>query len=225
MHLLLETITDRQTQRLEEAATHAVSAVLHRQRRRLEDMGIEEAAKRPESEWGTDKDEMAAALYLLLRRPWDDSFELFTASRGIVTRPQDRDRLYGDWAGGYSERIGGGIVNTNRDVVIRLAAKVAAGETLPANPLRVLSTTDRAIGIGITETTSGITAGETSGAEMYRRETGRLLLPYWLTENDERVCKICGPLDNQPSTFWRHRFAWGPPAHPRCRCRLEWRDV
>lgn len=224
MTLLLEAITDRQTATLESEAAQKIYAELERQRKRLDKLGVEEAAKRPDKEWGSDKDEMAAALYLLLRRPWDLSFGMLTASHGVITRPRDRDRIYNEWAGDYSERVGGGIVDTNREVVNRLAARMTAGQPVTADAIKRLSSIDRAVTIGITETTSGITAGEIGGAEMYRRETGRLLLPYWLTERDERVCPVCGPLDNEPSTVWRHRFN-GPPAHPRCRCRLEWREV
>lgn len=45
----------------------------------------------------------------------------------------------------------------------------------------------------------------------------------WLTSEDERVCPICGPLDNKkkPDGGWVTKFGvlQGPPAHPNCRCK------
>lgn len=221
---LLEAITDRQTATLEKDAEDTILRELRIQGIRLERMGLNKALERNESEWAKDADDMASALYLLLRRPWHLSFRMFTASRGIVVRLRDKDRLFNEWAGDHSDRGGQSIVDTNREIVNRLARRMASGEQIARNLIERLWSDERAKSIAITETTRGITAGETSGAEMYRRETGKLLLPYWLTERDERVCPVCGPLDNEPSTVWRHRFN-GPPAHPRCRCRLEWREV
>jgi HK97 family phage portal protein len=40
----------------------------------------------------------------------------------------------------------------------------------------------------------------------------------WRTNNDERVCPICGPLNGQSEEQWRDRFPRGAPAHLRCRC-------
>lgn len=46
-------------------------------------------------------------------------------------------------------------------------------------------------------------------------------LPYfrWLTQRDEKVCKICGPRDGR---IYSTRDAGTLfPAHPNCRCRLD----
>jgi SPP1 gp7 family putative phage head morphogenesis protein len=46
-------------------------------------------------------------------------------------------------------------------------------------------------------------------------------LPYyrWLTKNDEKVCPICGPRQNEiyPVDIMEEIF----PAHPNCRCSFE----
>ena len=47
----------------------------------------------------------------------------------------------------------------------------------------------------------------------------------WLTEEDERVCPECGPLDG---TVWEDGGGPSPPLHVGCRCRrapafTEWR--
>ncbi len=45
----------------------------------------------------------------------------------------------------------------------------------------------------------------------------------WLTAEDERVCPVCRPLDHttRESGAWQAAgYPEGPPAHPRCRCRV-----
>jgi len=44
----------------------------------------------------------------------------------------------------------------------------------------------------------------------------------WITTRDDRVCPICEPLHKQWEDDWRDTFAYGPPAHPNCRCHLEY---
>lgn len=222
---ILETITDAQTARLEESFAYGTSWLLHRQRRELLSVGIERAAEQDDAEWKRRQEEAAAALYLLLRRPWELAFNGVVGSRGVTVKPGRRDGSFVEWAGPYSDRLGRDIVETNRRVVQKVAEVRAQGGTVVDPRLLVLSSVDRITNISITETTRSLSAGEDSAASVYQAETGKMLIAYWNTERDERVCKICGPLDNEPSTAWRHRFGAGPPAHPRCRCRLDWRDV
>ncbi len=47
------------------------------------------------------------------------------------------------------------------------------------------------------------------------------MTPVWATEKDAKVCKICGPLDGKPADKWG-KFELGPPAHPVCRCYLNY---
>jgi hypothetical protein len=42
------------------------------------------------------------------------------------------------------------------------------------------------------------------------------LLKVWHTQRDEKVCKICGPLDGKNQRFWADKYEAGPPAHPNC---------
>lgn len=83
----------------------------------------------------------------------------------------------------------------------------------------------RARAIGITETTAAISAGEdwtfqwatTNG--LIGRET---VTRRWYTERDAQVCEICGPLHRKTEEVWQRMFPQGPPAHPRCRCWLDY---
>ncbi len=212
---------------IESELAYGFSVALHRQRRDLAELGIEEAARRESDAWQRDENELAAAAYLLLRRPWEDSYRYLAGSLGLIVRPDDRGRDYDRWAVPYTRRLAGGLVTTNRQVVNRLDQMRVQGDTLTREQreLMPLTSPSRIEGIAITETTVGASAGEESVASQYLVVEGRLLLPYWQTERDELVCEICGPLHNRPGTEWRDRFAFGPPAHPRCRCWREWRVV
>lgn len=75
----------------------------------------------------------------------------------------------------------------------------------------------RADMIAVTETTRAAVEGERAYVEELVKETGREMIPVWLTSNDDRVCPICGPKNEKPITD--RQF---PPAHPRCRCGVAW---
>ena len=71
----------------------------------------------------------------------------------------------------------------------------------------------RAEMIAITETTRAVVEGERAIIRNLERESGQAMIPIWMTANDERVCPICSPRDNQVIADGIY-----PPAHPRCRC-------
>lgn len=81
----------------------------------------------------------------------------------------------------------------------------------------------RAEAIGITETTEAISQAETQAAAIVTNSTSpHALHGTWVTAEDERVCPICAPLHDQPMEVYTRTFPSGPPAHPRCRCRIRW---
>ncbi len=45
--------------------------------------------------------------------------------------------------------------------------------------------------------------------------------PIWVTEQDDAVCGVCGPLHGKPADTWG-QFDSGPPAHPVCRCFINY---
>lgn len=73
--------------------------------------------------------------------------------------------------------------------------------------------------VAITETTTAISLGERDVVDRME-ELGVEIDALWITKRDEQVCKVCGPLHNQPISQWENDFPVGPPAHPRCRCFL-----
>lgn len=74
----------------------------------------------------------------------------------------------------------------------------------------------RAEMISITEITRAAVEGELNLARRLEGQNANLrMVAYWVTNNDERVCPICGPRNDT-----RQGEGWTvpPPAHPRCRC-------
>lgn len=130
-----------------------------------------------------------------------------------------------------------------RQYATERAAKVATsflrniGEeaTKGVDPATILSAS-RAENIGTTEVTAAVTVAETSARESDRSGIPRIvgadvavddgMIAIWVTiggpGGDERTCKICEALDLEPETEWRDQYPFGPPAHPNCRCHLEY---
>jgi hypothetical protein len=206
---------------------YGISAVLNRQRRELAAMGLEAAAKRDSAARKQHEDELAAILFLLLLRPWEDSYGYLSGSLGLIEPRSVRADARDMWARDYSRQLSWDLDDTNQEVINRTYLKQLQGETLTAaqSALAVLSSLNRIETIAITETTRAASEGEEAAAGRIQIVRGMLLMPYWFTQRDERVCPVCGPLHDQPGTVWRHRFASGPPAHVRCRCWREWRMV
>jgi hypothetical protein len=84
----------------------------------------------------------------------------------------------------------------------------------------------RAAQVAITETTRAITQGEAGAARLIASRLGSRMVRRWRTERDADVCPICKPLDGKEE-FGADGFAAtipeGPPAHPSCRCEVEYR--
>ena len=55
------------------------------------------------------------------------------------------------------------------------------------------------------------------------RAAGAQVSAIWRTEEDDRVCRVCGPLNGTSQDYWAARFPAGPgdEVHPNCRCWLE----
>lgn len=41
---------------------------------------------------------------------------------------------------------------------------------------------------------------------------------------DGSACKICKSVNKKPRSIWQRLFEAGPPAHPRCRCRIRYKN-
>lgn len=114
-------------------------------------------------------------------------------------------------------------------------------------PVQDVFSPSRAETIAITEVTTAISAAENAArqesaaddpAERARGDfetPGTPVQPpvivndgtiaIWQTQEDERVCPVCGPLHDRRADSWASQFPEGPPAHPRCRCFLIYKAL
>ena len=128
----------------------------------------------------------------------------------------------------YAEREAGTRLNLEmNDTTIknlqRVAAKLMLDPSLSAAQITAALyptfSPYRATLTAVTEVTRA-KAAATNGAYDLLTEYGRDVVRRWGTRVDERVCPVCGPLDNKKEPTYRKQFSDGPPAHPNCRCRI-----
>lgn len=124
-------------------------------------------------------------------------------------RARDANDRARQWASRQAAWIAGSMATTTRD---------AALDGVPDEWHFGYS---RAESVAITETTEAISQGEHYGAAELAA-LAIMLIPVFVTEEDDRVCSICDPLNRQRQNVWQGQFPTGPPCHPNCRCRLEW---
>lgn len=79
---------------------------------------------------------------------------------------------------------------------------------------------DRAYRIAVTETTRMAEVAEKAATEVIKA-SGVAINRIWVTAEDDRVCKVCGPMHGLYENQWPSSFRNGPPLHPNCRCRAE----
>ncbi len=88
----------------------------------------------------------------------------------------------------------------------------------------------RAEMIATTEATRAYSQA-TNETQKLVNESGLPMIRHWQTNNDEKVCGICGPLNDAPEDKWQEildkedikldiDIMNGPPAHVNCRCAL-----
>jgi hypothetical protein len=156
---------------------------------------------------------VAAAVRGELAAVYAEAMRSVAADRGWQLPDADVDREAEEWAAAYAVTLGREVAKTTRDWIERGGDRES-----------VISA-ERAENIAITEVTRAITAGELGAIALalalaiLDEEPERV----WNTEADARVCPVCRPLHRKPETVWRGTAPGGPPAHPRCRCWLEYR--
>ena len=134
------------------------------------------------------------------------------------------NEIAADWGRAYSYNLVSGMQGTTRSALEKLLQKNVPGyfeEGLTSKELaRRLEPqfgVVRSEMIAVTETTRAAVEGERAYVQELVKETGKEMIPIWLTANDDRVCVICGPKNEKPITDGQF-----PPAHPRCRCGVAW---
>jgi hypothetical protein len=126
-----------------------------------------------------------------------------------------------DWLGDYVPKTTSQIDQTTADRIKQVidTYRQTPGMTIQdiAEKLRPVADPYRASMIAITEMTRASTQA-VDNYQAYLTENGITTTMYWMTQNDEKECDICGPLHNEPKDEWPADQIDGPPAHPNCRC-------
>lgn len=239
----------RNRAQLEQEFAYGISLALNRHRTKLLAYGVEGVAERPESAWKDDEEEIAAALILLLQRPFLESQAGLSSSFGLIRRPAEINEDFFRWAADYAKKTAGQIVTTNRKKAIEAAAVlVATGPKLgePYRPtvedvnkqraaasLSSIVDVRRSAGIAVTEVTRGISAGERAAAAAIVEEavsgTASTAAAALLIAGaklrpfamSERDGKVC-PIcrAKDGKEITDGEFS---PFHSGCRCWVDWR--
>lgn len=129
-----------------------------------------------------------------------------------------------DWANSYTfNELKGELSQTTIKNLQRMVSKlvqnplltsadISAGLFPTFSPYRVAM-------IATTEVTRA-KAAAANGTYDVLTDYGDSVVRRWLTEADETVCPICGPLDRTLEKTWQKIYSSGPPAHPNCRCDI-----
>ena len=136
------------------------------------------------------------------------------------------NEIAADWGRTYTFDLVHGIEGTTHRALEKLLQKNVPGyfeEGLTSKELAVRLEPQfgavRSEMIAVTETTRAAVEGERAYVQELVKETGKEMIPIWLTANDEiaEQCPICWPKHGKPITDGQF-----PPAHPRCRCGVAW---
>lgn len=142
------------------------------------------------------------------------SLDSYNPNSALSADPQKNEQLVQRataWAEAHAANLSREIVDTTRVAVGLSDWEPWLGQS-------------RAEAIAVTETSRAITAG--AAAAIGLLVLLRVIDPpkaYWATEADADVCDVCSGLDGEPEEVWQGVSPGGPPAHPHCRCWLEWR--
>jgi hypothetical protein len=157
-----------------------------------------------------------------LERVFIDSSELFLSQVGLAVGEGIVQTRAGAWAAEYGANLVNNLNTTSRREIGRLVGNYFQdGQTigeLQDNIQRVVYNPTRAKLIAQTEITRANVEAEIEMVE----ELGNTLAAKWVTNRDDLVCPICGPLDGRA---YGDLWVMYPPAHPGCRCWVVWEPV
>jgi hypothetical protein len=176
-------------------------------------------------------DEDMAALARLLTRNVRGGIALFGASTAIDIDYSLTNLQAAEWARKYAGTLIKNIDKTTLEVVrgaLNLFVETPGftiGDLVGMLPYGE----QRALNIAVTEITRTYAQGQQmAGEELKEQFPDVRIVKRWFTNNDERVCELCGPLDgvevelDEPFYEPENEYQDGnPPRHVGCRCFEE----
>lgn len=157
---------------------------------------------------------------------------LFMDSATLHGMAKDRSAIAAEpWAATRSTTVAATTTQTVRDRLATKQTEWRSAATTTVDPSIPILTPDEidelaeqlfnnsAESTAITEVSNGIT----DASEIVMNDRGlKSALDTWKTERDAKVCPICGPLNGAKRDTWNQQFPSGPPAHPNCRCWIDY---
>ncbi|WP_461249322.1 phage minor head protein, partial [Streptococcus uberis] len=174
----------------------------------------------------TDKlfDAMADRLAPILEKVYIFEFKKITAQTDRVIDTEVYTTSAQEWSNKHTfDQLRGELSDTTIKNLQRMVSKLVQNPALTAadvsaglfptfSPYRVAM-------IATTEVTRAKSAAANQTFDVLT-DYGDSVVRRWLTEADEKVCPICGPLDRSLEKTYRKQYSAGPPAHPNCRCDI-----
>lgn len=125
-----------------------------------------------------------------------------------------------DWATAHADGLIEQVSRTDRKYIEKVQSQIADGKITPEVAQDMLARSFGKVRAGMIASTE-VTAAMQAGSDHLQADLEKQdieTVQRWLTEEDERVCPICGPLDHTTEDTWRGVVPGGPPAHVNCRC-------
>ena len=126
-----------------------------------------------------------------------------------------------DWATQYTYDLVSKLTDTTRDVVKQAVEQFVSTPGMTRDDLvAMLEPAFGDVRAGMIATTE-VTRAYSMATNEYQQmlsDAGIAMVKVWNTNNDDRVCPICAPLDGEPEDNWPSDLSDGPPAHVNCRC-------
>ncbi len=168
-------------------------------------------------------DELISEIMIMLMDAARAGVDLFAGNinLGLDTTATNTEAIA--WARKYAFDLVREINDTTRTALQEIIAGFAATPGMTIGDVMGLLPFDesRALRIATTEITRAYAQGnQLAGEALKEQYPDVLVVKHWFTNNDDRVCEICGPLDGQEVEI-DETFADGidnPPAHVGCRC-------
>ncbi len=204
----------------EAALAVLLSRVLHEHGQRV-------AATGGRASWDQLESDLRRALAPLLLLVYVESADQLARQQNLRVDRDSVVREGRDWATQQSGQLAAEITGSTRERVEDAIERLVRGDIQSSDfaaRMETLFGPQRAEDLAIGAVTDAVSAGEI-GLIAILAAMGEedLPEPIWWTEDDGRVCEVCGPFHGTGRDVWGSEFPYGPKAHKRCRCWLEWR--
>ena len=208
----------------------AFNALFRRQRKMLSDrlrlLNSERKASTQYDDIFNQNDDTVAAIARLLLIAAQDGVDLFEDEISFDFDDSLTNAEASRWAQDYAYNLVKGIDDTTRK-----ALRSAISQFVDTPAMTIQDVMDqmpfdsgRALKIAVTEITRAYAQGQRiAGRELKKQFPDVKVTKKWFTNNDDRVCEICAPLDGQEVELDEDYDSEGtkidePPAHISCRC-------